>query len=179
VLGKEYEMKFSKLPSIAILLLGFAGFLPQIPAQHLINKQAAGIPAAACAVTMDSMKVEGNVLYFYYVNASSQNLEGVQFDAAYFDKSHQPHHIEIWGDYNDSVRPGKYKFAALNISFLRSIGYTGLSLWPTKARFRDGSTWELDPKNSRCGVEQHGKLELVGTMPVTSMPSLLADEVRP
>ncbi len=165
-------MKFLKM-------VGFAGSLSKIAAQRLTADQGAGNAPASCAVTMDSMKIDHNVLYFYYLNTSSQSLEGVQFDAAYFDSSHQAHHIEIWGDYNDTVRPGKYKFAALNINFLRSIGYTGLSLWPTKVRFKDGSTWNLDPKNSRCGVEQHGKLELVGTMPVTSMISLMADAIQP
>lgn len=167
-------MKFLKMLYLPILLVGFTGSLQKIAAQRLTANQGAGNGPGGCAVTMDSMKIDHNVLYFYYLNSSSQSLEGVQFDAAYFDSSHQPHHIEIWGDYNDTVRPGKYKFAALNINFLRSIGYTGLSLWPTKVRFKDGSTWNLDPKNSRCGVEQHGKLELVGTMPVTSLPTMVA-----
>lgn len=165
---------FATLLALAIVSIPTQPLTAQPPAK----KQFVGFHDKRCPVYLDSFNIDGHTLYFWYYNNTGKDVEGVMFDAAYFDASQAPHHIQVWGNYNDLIRPGKYKEGALNIKFLKDTGYEGLSLWPTKVRLKDGSTLDIESGAMSCGVEQHGSKMLLGTGPVGTGLALMAQTGR-
>ena len=151
--------------------LAFSILLPVICKAQ--PKARAGGPTS-CPISIEELRIDHNIAYFWYFNTSAKDVDGVLFDAAYYDEQEQAHHIQVWGNYNDRVHPGHFKEGALNIKFLREVHYAGLSLWPTMVRYRDGSTSDVNPGLAACATERRGKRETVGVVPPASKTSLFA-----
>jgi hypothetical protein len=129
----------------------------------------------ACPVKMTNMKLHSSKVTFRYQNVVHKEIAGIEFGAAYYDSVQEPHRVTVTGGWK-GLKAYYQRDSGLDISYWKTTGYAGWTLWPTKILYKDGSRWESGAKNG-CGIEAWNEKQLHPMYTAEQIMMAPADEV--
>ena len=106
-----------------------------------------------CPVTITRV-FAGSTLNVKYKNTSEKEIQGVKFNATFYDSTNDPHPI---GGFQDSgkLKPGKSTLGEWHAGWEKRYGELagGAEVWVEKVAFNDGTSWQDDGEHTCIGLD--------------------------